>query len=444
MCNSNRLISMPHFLDILCTLVFAFSAFGKAGILLSSLVLCFVCFQSYSTSLFLLETCARAETLESYIEGQPQLKENVIRERKFEVTVLAKMFLGEHWARIYCLTTSFDLYGITWAFCVVFAGTLSELVPIHGAASNGYNLYLVAFVLVSVPLSCVSILDQVFVQLVFLGLRVTMVILMVSTLIIALMRPDKEFFDDFPEGSSRNMTLASVGSTISLIQTCIFGTAFQFAVPGVANICRDRSRVHTFVAIAILFVLFSNLLLAVLASIYFAEETDEFSNVNWLTYNGGSSAGITFLVTRIVSYYIVLMAAVDGLAVYPLNTIPLGEGLMGAFYGTCHRPKDWKTRVAFHLLASVPQAIGAFFVQDLGRIAEFAGIFTVLSYTLFPSLLQLASRRKMLETFEELHRLGTLYEHPIFSSVHLARLFAVLSIVLVIAVITEAITNVRD
>jgi hypothetical protein len=56
---------------------------------------------------------------------------------------------------------------------------------------------------------------------------------------------------------------------------------------------------------------------------------------------------------------------------------------------------DWRIRTAFRLLGSIPQAIGAMFVSDLSVIANYAGICTVLSYTVCPSLLALSSRARM-------------------------------------------------
>jgi hypothetical protein len=47
------------------------------------------------------------------------------------------------------------------------------------------------------------------------------------------------------------------------------------------------------------------------------------------------------------------------------------------------------------LLGSIPQAIGAMFLSDLGVIAKYAGIFTVLSYTVCPSMLALSSHAAM-------------------------------------------------
>ena len=411
-------------------------AFAEAGLFLSAVVLTLVCLQSYSTGNFLLETCARADALECYQESNGSLPtELVVRDGKYEIPVLARMFLGERWARFFCFTMSFDLYGITWAFCSVFATNLSEQIPLlkDGSERDNYQLYVIIFVCLVVPLSCISILDQVYVQLTFLVFRMAMVILMLSTVCIALRNPDKEFFADFEEGSAVHHGLASFASLLTIIQTCIFATAFQFAVPCVAGVCRDKSRMHHILMYSVGFVFISNLVLAMCTSTYFGDETEASSNLNWISFNGGQESRSTS--TRIVSYYIVLMAAVDGLAVYPLNTIPLGEGLLGFFYGTKYEPTR-KTRVMFHVLASLPQAFGAFFFPDLGRIAQYAGIFTVLSYTLCPALLQVASSQK-LSAVAGAHK-RTVYEHPILSSQILAKILIVVAILLVLAVAVEA------
>jgi nucleoside recognition membrane protein YjiH len=70
---------------------------------------------------------------------------------------------------------------------------------------------------------------------------------------------------------------------------------------------------------------------------------------------------------------------------------------MSAVYGDkVHEVElDWRIRTVFRLLGSIPQAIGAMFVSNLGVIAKYAGIFTVLSYTMRPFLLALSSQARM-------------------------------------------------
>ena len=56
---------------------------------------------------------------------------------------------------------------------------------------------------------------------------------------------------------------------------------------------------------------------------------------------------------------------------------------------------DRKTRVFFRVLASLPQCAGALFVRDLGVLAKYGGVFTILSYACAPSVLYLAPGRAM-------------------------------------------------
>ena len=69
--------------------------------------------------------------------------------------------------------------------------------------------------------------------------------------------------------------------------------------------------------------------MATLVAYYFGQaDVEDNNNLNCVSYMGrDNDDGVG---ARIVSNYVVLMAAMDGLAVYPLNAIPLGEGLMAA------------------------------------------------------------------------------------------------------------------
>lgn len=189
------------------------------------------------------------------------------------------------------------------------------------------------------------------------------------------------------------------------------------------------------------FVFASNLILGLVLSIFFGLATDESSNVNWVDYHGGTwdqgdlqqnrAGWATF-----ISQYIVLFAAVDGLAVYPLCVVSLGEIIMGSIYEEqVHEMEDkWMVRVAFRLLASVPQAIGALFVSNLGNLAKYSSIFTLLSYTVCPSILYIVGRQRMAA---ESLTVNTHYQN-VFSSPCWAWILILLSTALVGAVIAES------
>ena len=68
-----------------------------------------------------------------------------------------------------------------------------------------------------------------------------------------------------------------------------------------------------------------------------------------------------------MSKYVVLYPAIDGISTFVLCSVSLGEILMGSWYGsTIHDLEpSLKRRVVLRLLGSVPQLVGAAFVQDL-------------------------------------------------------------------------------
>jgi len=531
--------------------------FAAGGPLLSSLVLAFVSFQTYVTSHFVLETCARAEALEwlkqhdnndkkkkksrsssddeeedamattdhhrdggvisgkeltasgenkdiqtdatestktddhedddqaddelqrqadpggvveekAIAEQQQRIRRRPsklprsysieIRCRKFEISVLNRMFLGRIWAWFFAATTALDLYGITWAFCTIFASSLADQLPILKNVNGGeepddviidnYHIYVGIFLLVALPLSCTSILDQLYVQMAFLCARLFMFLLMVSTLIPAYYHSDRSYFGDQVGPAANDLPLCNWRGIVQAVQTAIFSTAYQFSVPAVGNVSKNKTLLRSIFLYATGFVFAANLVLSLMTSIYFGNSTNRSSNLNWLRYHGGtliaggdedeSYGGSGTWWSKAISGYVVVFAAVDGVAVYPLIALTLGDIIMGAVYGdNVHQvEKDWKLRSCFRLLASVPQALCAMFVRDLGDIALYAGIFTVLSYTVCPSLLCIKSQERMRE---EGHPASTYYSSTFLSSITWAHVFIGLSVLVVFGVILDGV-----
>ena len=133
-------------------------------------------------------------------------------------------------------------------------------------------------------------------------------------------------------------------------------------------------------------------------SLCFGDETDPSSNLNWSRYKGDATGNGT----SVIGEYIVWFAAVDGLAVYPLISLSLGDILCHAYHAHLSGEQiqqliqgNWKRRVLFRLIASVPQAVAAIFMRDLPALASLGVIFTLLSYTICPSLLYICSGRRM-------------------------------------------------
>jgi hypothetical protein len=295
-----------------------------------------------------------------------------IRKHTYELSELCRIFLGRRLQGFFTASTAFDLYGITWAFAVIFGTTMADNLPMTGRDSD-YQMYLLIFAVVVIPLACVPIIDQCWIQLCFLVARTVMVLLMIVTTVIGYASNVPQFGEQV--GPAKGVPLANFSSLMVLIQVCVFSTAFQFAVPGMSGVSRNKQVLLEIFGSATTYIFITNLLLGLLLAIFFGSTNiSESSNLNWLDYHGGTWDGTGSLRSGravwafLISNYIVLFAAIDGLAVYPLIAVSLGDILFGAVYGEkAHKYRDdWCRRSAFRLLASIPQMVGAMFVQDLG------------------------------------------------------------------------------
>jgi hypothetical protein len=318
-----------------------------------------------------------AQTLSEEEDSQEQRKRNHnftmrIEERTFEISELCRIFLGQWMKYFFTFTTAGDLYGITWALAVVFASSFADNVPM--GTKWDYELYVAMFVVVCVPLSCLRIVGQVRLQLCFLAARTVMALLMISTTVGAYVS-EEPHFGEHMRPARGDVPLANFSNIVSVLQTCVFSTAFQFAVPGIAAETENKTKMTSIIGNSVKYIFVTNLILSLLLASFFGSDSQESSNLNWVHYHGGSWDGEN-LSSRAwwasgISAYVVSFAALDGLAVYPLVAVSLGDILMGAFYeDDIHdvQHSHWKKRVFFRVLASLPQGVGALFVRDLGTM----------------------------------------------------------------------------
>lgn len=356
-----------------------------------------------------------------------------IRDMQYELSALQHMFLGPRWTKFFLVTTACDLYSITWVMSTIFGEALSQQVPIAGI-DDDYKFWVFIFLVITVPLSCTHVLDQVLLQFIFLGGRMLMVVLMIGTVVAAFLSGDEDN-DHFGGETVGKIDTPAIDltQTMTIIQTAIFSTAFQFSVPSMAGIASSKDSMTGIFRHAVTFVYVSNCLLAVLMAIYFGSATNPSSNINWSNYHTGNAGWSKF-----VSGYVVMFAALDGLAVFPLLCSNLGGILLAGVFGdkAALTDQDMKTQIFFRLVASLPQSIGALYVNDLSVIAKYGGIFTLLSYSAAPTILYIASGRRMREKGlpEE-----TCYSSKLFSHYWIAYGLLVTTALVVLGVVVDAV-----
>jgi hypothetical protein len=372
-------------------------AFAQGGTLLTSIVLGAAVLQAYITASFVMEACARAQALDLLrTDGSlPRGYTLKIRERKYELSLLTKIFLGKVGTLFFSFTTLGDLYGTMWAYCTIFANAFADKYPLEDAQDSGYKFYIAMFTVVTVALACTSVTDQQWIQMAFVAARIGMVILMVGTVAGAYGADQSHFGSQV--GPVNDIPLAKPSNIVQVTMSCIFASTFQFSVPTMANETRSKTELTRVFGVASTLSYVSNLLLGILFALFFGQDQPDSSNLNWANYHGGTGEDDPAAWATAISGYIVLSAAISVVPLYSLVAIPIGGILMGAIYGDrVHEVEhNWRIRTAFRLLASIPPAFGALFLSDFDVIAKYTGIFTVLSYTVYPALLALSSRACM-------------------------------------------------
>ena len=153
-----------------------------------------------------------------------------------------------------------------------------------------YQIYLLIFAIVVVPLACIPIIDQCWIQFCFLAARTIMVLLMICTVAVGYASDTPQFGNQV--GPIKDVPLADFSNLMILIQVCVFSTAFQFAVPGMSGVSRNKQVMLEIFGSAVSYILITNMILGLLLAIFFGSQNiAESSNLNWLEYHGGTWDG---------------------------------------------------------------------------------------------------------------------------------------------------------
>lgn len=165
-------------------------------------------------------------------------------------------------------------------------------------------------------------------------------------------------------------------SVDSASQICLFSTAFQYSVPVIAEVLANKPNLRRVYGGSTGFICGSVLILSIVLASYFGNDImEKSSNVNWSVYHGGTGSfdeesgefvGVAWWAS-LLSKFIVLYPAIDGISNFVLCAVAIGEITTGAWYGDLvHSLKpSWKRRIFFRLVGSIPPLVGAVFVSDL-------------------------------------------------------------------------------
>jgi hypothetical protein len=354
---------------------------------------------------------------------------------------------------------SLYLYGGLWAYSVVFAASFAANVPVtflnggrtcnveeDGAACTGnFFVWLGVFALLAVPLSCLELREQVYVQVLMFCARILVVLLMAGTVLAGYGcgRGGGTVFADMGPGEPAAAGSGAAGAAPLLrlaglshvMPVSIYAFIFHHSVPVLSQPVADKRSLRTVFLVAFLIVGAAYAGLGVVLAGWFGEHVDAQCNLNWRQYVGcaaphadGSpvTLGDRSGAAAAVSFVVLIFPALDVLSAFPLNAVTLGNNLMSACYGAAAgagadadcagdaaagggsakaaqggaggdaaaAPSPWR-RVVFRLVAAVPPvfagALSTYYNVNLGTILQFTGLIGVAIAFGIPAVLRLWS-----------------------------------------------------
>ncbi|GMH85813.1 hypothetical protein TrVE_jg1730 [Triparma verrucosa] len=389
-------------------------AFNSAGIGLAILTLTFVGYISNISKDYVLEAMARAEVLKEKKEGEGLLLPAAnydesaekteglpeVKARKFEIIELCTFFLGPRGGLSYVTTFSFYMFGCLWAYSSVFANAMAQTIPLN--TFDDYAVYVLIFAVITVPLTCMELREQVNVQIALSFCRFLMVVIIVGTVAAAFDATSPQFDE---QTEAKGAEWFDLSGFYRILPIAVYANIFHHSIPGLSMPVEDKSKLGWIFKVVFLFMFVAYGLIGLTVAWYFGSNIESSANLNWHDYRAGTGENVSndddpdwtdrAAWVEMIVYFVVLFPALDVASAFPLNGITLGNCLMGSYYGSKIREVETNriTVTKFRILAAVPPIFGSLFVRDLGVITDYTGITGFAIAFIFPALLHKESKR---------------------------------------------------
>jgi amino acid permease len=284
--------------------------------------------------------------------------------RRFEVADLFAVLMGARARVVYVVVLSGYMYGALWAYGTVFASSFAAnvgLPGLHGGAvCSGkaetcidlFLAWLAVFAVVAIPLACLELREQVWVQVVMFGARILVVFLMVSTIMhgwascgrdAVVFAADTSTADApaiFGGSPAPNVPLADAGGIAALLPVATYAFIFHHSVPVLATPIARKDSLPSLFRAAFLVCAVAYGALGLIVALGFGAATNGQCNLNWAGYVGCVASGgpavaadSASVSAKMIRFVVLIFPAVDVLSAYPLNAITLGNNLMCAVLG---------------------------------------------------------------------------------------------------------------
>lgn len=319
--------------------------------------------------------------------GKEKPEKYLVKNRKFEINTMCRVFLGKPALRVYTAFICLYLYCSLWAYTSVFGNALARMVPIPGV-EDSYLVYATIYATIVIPASCMELSEQVFVQVMMTLARFAMLFFMVGTAGMISSQEDRMGEGEIPVP----VPMFRLAGLSKMVPVMAFAQIYHHSIPGLSLPVADKKLLPTVFRSTTLFCTFAYSFIGCFLGLALGQNIEESSNLNW---EGLAASPTSSSWMRAISRYVVLFPAIDVVSAFPLNAITLGNNMLAAFYGSrIHEVENnWWVRTRFRLLATIPPIILGIFERKLGTITEYAGTLGFVIGFSFPAMLYIRSRR---------------------------------------------------
>mmetsp|Transcript_22364 Transcript_22364/g.46359 ORF Transcript_22364/g.46359 Transcript_22364/m.46359 type:complete len:432 (-) Transcript_22364:2011-3306(-) len=291
----------------------------------------------------------------------------IVKDRKFEITALCRLFLGEIGEKAYILSVGLDIYGCLWGFTSVFASSLALAIPLTKNFNYDYAIYTAIFSIIVIPLSCLELREQVLFQVLYSVCRFLVIIVMIVTSLVAVDDEDRIHFSDMAHDPGEPTKMFKFNGFFRMFSVLVFTAIFHAAIPVLSQPVADKKKLNgifldTFLITGALF-----WLLGYSVTTYFGHNVEQSANLNWATYVGGTgwpsqddpSVWVhVALWARNISAFVLGFPAINVISSFPLQAVALGNNLMAAVYGKAVHEAEVSAVLALHYIVLIRMEYG--------------------------------------------------------------------------------------
>ncbi|KAL5487354.1 hypothetical protein EMCRGX_G019943 [Ephydatia muelleri] len=439
-------------------------SFYEAGMLAGIVTLIVISFIAWNTASWELEVMARAQALETFreeqkhdskylagdkLDPQPSLltphtehpRYEILLTRKFEMTELCHVFFNRWVKYLYLVIMSIYSFLAGWSYSTVAGSAWSTNLPFSTTTFNqcsdsqfhlsvappeegclaSYRLCVLFFAVIVVPLSCLDLKEQGFVQMILGLLRFSIIISMVLYCVANLIRGDpsphgrsnttgtvllfeQSSEDGFAQQGSCNSSDSEFVTSFHIRGWLIAIPVFTYAqilhqgVPALTHPIRQKKLLRWFMMVVFATTSLCYMVLGIVVSLWFKSDVQETATLNWGTFIHHPSIPL-----RTLSYLIILFPSLDVCSAYPLVVYTIVNNLYTVFMGRDTTQKVYSYEHIIILVMKVVFAVlpivASLFVTNLVYVLTYAGLMGFFICFFFPTSLQLASQWKCSKVF---------------------------------------------